>query len=113
MVHPTGIATAIIFLPSPLVKKLYPSSSWRSLTVFGSDLFVLNISFRITSNFKKKRINKFNQLQRNVVRVNQNLMIYYILTGFVKAAPATPATADFVAERHNLSRSAVGLDESI
>eukprot|EP00980_Cylindrotheca_fusiformis_P025165 scaffold13207_cov143-Cylindrotheca_fusiformis.AAC.18 len=71
----TGTATATIFLPSPRATNLYPFSRYSNLTVSENDLLVLNISFRITS------------------------------SGLVNAAPATPAVADFAADRQRRSWS--------
>mmetsp|Transcript_25354 Transcript_25354/g.38438 ORF Transcript_25354/g.38438 Transcript_25354/m.38438 type:complete len:239 (+) Transcript_25354:133-849(+) len=78
IVQPTGIATAIMFLPTPRVKKALPSVLHKFFTVSKRGWFVLNISLRMTS------------------------------SGLVSAAPATPAHALLVADLQSRSESAVG-----
>jgi len=75
IVHPTGKATAIRFFSRPRVTNLIPMSFHSFLVVSRRPKCVLNCSFRITS------------------------------SGFVNAAPATPAAMLLYAERSSRSVS--------
>jgi hypothetical protein len=68
MVLATGMETAIKFFDIPLTKKFHPNSLCSDRIASTSPRLVLNISLRITSR------------------------------GFVRAAPATPAADDLIAE---------------
>ena len=50
IVDATGIDTATMFLDIPLYKNAYPSSLCKDLIASNKLKFVLNISFRMTSN---------------------------------------------------------------